>query len=134
MPLGDDIPLPGTLVQYRTPGLVYESGSRSAASASSMTAAHETPSHEPDMDTAVTGDRPAAGRQPYSDKLAFSATALFADGEPGRTGSDLAATGTAILSKDGQELARADLANCETDQPQGATCTRIFQPGPGRTR
>ncbi|MEV4357971.1 hypothetical protein [Nonomuraea sp. NPDC049625] len=45
---------------------------------------------------------------------------MFADGQPGRTGSDAAATGTATLAKDGKALATADLADCDVHQSR--TC------------
>ncbi|WP_433512242.1 hypothetical protein ACQP2T_52240 [Nonomuraea sp. CA-143628] len=42
---------------------------------------------------------------------------MFADGAERRTGSDTAATGTATLTKDGRELAKAELSTCDVFDP-----------------
>ncbi|MFE3452296.1 S8 family serine peptidase [Nonomuraea sp. NPDC059194] len=110
-----EIDLPGTLVHYRTPGLVYESGLEVGTSVlvGEGRLMQRGESSREVWNAAVTGPSfvlPGGSRT--GDKLAFSAVGMFADGGRGRTGFDSAATGTATLAKDGQVLAKADLANC----------------------
>ncbi|WP_177245494.1 S8 family serine peptidase [Streptosporangium canum] len=117
-----DVDLPGTLTSYRTPGLVWDSALQVGTSllADSGRAMKRGHTHEV-WNAAVTGPslaRPGGSRT--GDKLTLSAGALFADGVAGRTGADDAATGTATLTRDGQVLAKTDLAGCAIEQPQ--TC------------
>ncbi|MFI7704208.1 S8 family serine peptidase [Nonomuraea sp. NPDC049480] len=113
-PLVGDIALPGTLVHYRTPGVTYESGIGIDTALIFDGGRLMKRGHTSEVwNAAVTGPSfllPGGSRT--GDKLTFSGAGLFADGGPGRTGSDIAATGTATLTEDGQELVRADLANC----------------------
>ncbi|MER6949434.1 S8 family serine peptidase [Nonomuraea sp. NPDC000554] len=113
-PVGD-VPLPGTLIHYRTPGLTYNSGLQVGSSlmfdGGKVAKRGETSEV---WNAAVTGPSfQLPGGSRTGDKLTFSGMGLFADGGQGRTGSDTAATGAATLAKDGQVLARADLANCD---------------------
>ncbi|MFD8533413.1 S8 family serine peptidase [Streptosporangium canum] len=117
-----DVDLPGTLTSYRTPGLVWDSALQVGTSllADSGRAMKRGHTHEV-WNAAVTGPslaRPGGSRT--GDKLTLSAGGLFADGVAGRTGADDAATGTATLTRDGQVLAKTDLAGCAIEQPQ--TC------------
>ncbi|MEV4249714.1 S8 family serine peptidase [Streptosporangium canum] len=117
-PLAGDIPLPGTLIHYRTPGLTYESGLQVGTSLTFDGGKLMKRGQTGEVwNTAVTGPSfllPGGSRT--GDKLTFSGVGLFAGGGPGRTGSDTAATGTATLARDGQVLAKADIANCEVYQ------------------
>ncbi|WP_051864751.1 S8 family serine peptidase [Streptosporangium roseum] len=115
-----DVDLPGTLTFYRTPGLVWDSALQVGTSllADSGRAMKRGHTHEV-WNAAVTGPslaRPGGNRT--GDKLTLPAGALFADGVAGRIGADDAATGTATLTRDGQVLAKTDLAGCAIEQPQ----------------
>ncbi|MEQ4722294.1 S8 family serine peptidase [Nonomuraea sp. B19D2] len=120
VPLVGEIALPGTLIHYRTPGLTYESGLQVGSSLifdDGRRAEHGQTSEV--WNTAVTGPSfllPGGSRT--GDALTFSGTGLFADGGPGRAGSDTAATGTATLAKDGQVLATGDLSDCDVFVPE----------------
>ncbi|WP_433216680.1 S8 family serine peptidase [Microtetraspora malaysiensis] len=114
MPLVGDIPLPGTLIQYRTPGLTYESGLQVGTSLTfdGGTLMQRGQTSEV-WNAAVTGPSfllPGGSRT--GDQLTFSAVGMFADAGAGRTGSDAAATGTVALAKDGKVLATTDVADC----------------------
>lgn len=115
------IELPGRLVHYRTPGLPYAGTFGTGTgliSADSGTA--EPGSHTTEVwNAAVTGPsfRTTAGER-TGDELSFPATGMFADGRPGSTGTDSAATGTATLTRDGETLATADLAACYVPRPE----------------
>ncbi|WP_433217011.1 S8 family serine peptidase [Microtetraspora malaysiensis] len=113
-----DISLPGTLIQYRTPGVTYESGLQvgTALTFDGGTLKKRGQTSEV-WNAAVTGPSfllPGGSRT--GDTLTFSAVGMFADAGAGRTGSDTAATGTATLAKDGKVLATTDIANCEIYQ------------------
>ncbi|WP_066941653.1 S8 family serine peptidase [Microtetraspora fusca] len=115
-----DIPLPGTLIQYRTPGVTYESGLQvgTALTFDGGTLMKRGQTSEV-WNAAVTGPSfllPGGSRT--GDTLTFSAVGLFADAGAGRTGSDTAATGTATLAKDGKVLATTDIADCEVYQKE----------------
>ncbi|TDD08682.1 hypothetical protein E1292_11120 [Nonomuraea deserti] len=117
-----EIDLPATLVQYRTPGLAYESG-LSTGTATMVDGGRVARRGETGevWNAAVTGPSflvPGGSRT--GDRLIFSGAGLFADGGEGRSGFDTAATGTATLARDGREVARADLTSCSTYQPE--TC------------
>jgi hypothetical protein len=120
-PLVGDIPLPGTLIHYRTPGLTYESGLEVGTSLMFDGGRLMKRGRTREVwNTAVIGPSfllPGGNRT--GDKLTFSGVGLFSDGGAGRTGSDTAATGTATLAKDGQVLATADLASCWVYEPEG---------------
>ncbi|WP_067137128.1 hypothetical protein [Microtetraspora malaysiensis] len=120
MSLVGDIPLPGTLIQYRTPGVTYESGLQVGTSMTFDGGTLMKRGQTSEVwNAAVTGPSfllPGGSRT--GDTLTFSAFGLFADAGAGRTGSDAAATGTATLAKDGKVLATADIANCEVDQTE----------------
>ncbi|WP_188194099.1 S8 family serine peptidase, partial [Nonomuraea sp. SYSU D8015] len=120
LPLVGDISLPGTLVHYRTPGLTYDSGIEIGTALIIDGGRLMKRGHTREVwNAAVTGPSlllPGGSRT--GDKLTFSGVGLFADGDRGRTGSDLAATGTVTLAKDGQELARADLVDCVFYEPE----------------
>ena len=109
-----DITLPGTLIHYRTPGLTYESGLQVGTSLMFDGGRVMKRGQTSEVwNAAVIG--PAfllPGGDRTGDKLTFSGVGLFSDGGVGRTGSDTAATGVATLAKDGQVLAKADLAGC----------------------
>jgi subtilisin family serine protease len=133
MPLVGDIPLPGTLVHYRTPGMTYESGLQAGTSLTfdggRLAQRGETSEV---WNAAVIGPSfllPGGART--GDKLTFSAAGLFADGQPGRSGFDTAATGTAALAADGRTLATADLANCAVYEPGGCELRADLPAGSG---
>ncbi|MGW4967967.1 S8 family serine peptidase [Nonomuraea sp. NPDC004186] len=118
-PVGE-IPLPGTLVQYLTPGLVYESGLQvgDALMFGGSRMAKRGESRSEVWNAAVVGPSfllPAGTRT--GDELVFAGTGMFADGFERRTGSDTAATGTATLTRDGAEVARAELSTCDAFDP-----------------
>lgn len=120
-PLVGEIPLPGELIHYRTPGLTYEGGLQVGTSlifdGGGLAERGQTSEV---WNSAVIGPSfllPGGSRT--GDKLAFSAVGMFADGQPGRSGSDTAATGAAALAKDGKVLAAADLAGCVVYEPGG---------------
>ncbi|WP_052424080.1 S8 family peptidase [Nonomuraea candida] len=114
------IALPGRLVHYRTPGLTFASTLKTGAARIADGGTFAKKGHTREVwNAAVTGPsflRPAGRRT--GDSLTFAGTAMFADGRPGRTGSDTSATGTATLAEDGKVLATADLATCDADEPQ----------------
>ncbi|MEU9833178.1 S8 family serine peptidase [Streptosporangium sp. NPDC048047] len=127
-----DLPLPGTLVQYRTPGVTYESGLETGTSLLFDGGTAKRGESEEVWNAAVTGPSfllPGGSRT--GDELAFSGGGMFADGRPGRTGSDTAATGTATLTRDGRTLARADLAGCWIYQPEGCELHADLPAGAG---
>ncbi|MFG6193017.1 S8 family serine peptidase [Nonomuraea sp. JJY05] len=128
-----DIALPGTLVHYRTPGLVYDSGLQVGTALTSDGGKLMKRGHTSEVwNAAVTGPSfllPAGHRT--GDSLTFAATAMFADGRPGRTGSDTAATGTATLAEDGEALATTDLAGCDAQQPQSCELRADLPAGSG---
>ncbi|MEV0585551.1 hypothetical protein [Nonomuraea sp. NPDC050310] len=111
----DEIELAGTVVHYLTPGLRFRSGLQ-------IGGLHLLDGGQPVRrghtrqvwNSAVIGPSfllPSGVRT--GDELVFAATGMFADGQPGRTGSDLDATGTAALSRDGEEIARTGLSSCD---------------------
>ncbi|MEV0612682.1 S8 family serine peptidase [Nonomuraea sp. NPDC050404] len=107
----DEVELPGTRTYHRTAGPVWEGGL--SVGDSTVTG----PSGADDVwNAAVTGPAaPAGGRS--GNELTFAAGTLFADGGAGRSGADDAAKGTATLTGDGQELAKAELSQCATANP-----------------
>ncbi|NRQ37082.1 S8 family serine peptidase [Nonomuraea sp. NN258] len=128
-----DIPLPGALVHYRSPGVLYESGldvgTSSVFAGGEVMRRGETGEV---WNTAVTGPSvllPAGGRS--GDRLTFSAAGLLADGGAGRSGFDTAATGVATLAGDGRVLARADLSGCAVYQQEGCRLTADLPAGSG---
>ncbi|MEV1249895.1 S8 family serine peptidase [Nonomuraea sp. NPDC049750] len=132
-PLVGDITLPGTLIQYRTPGLTYESGLQVGTSLmfDGGKALKRGQTSEV-WNAAVIG--PAfllPGGDRTGDKLTFSGVGLFSDGGAGRTGSDTAATGVATLAKDGQVLATADLAGCWVYEQDGCRLRADLPSGRG---
>ncbi|MFC5824190.1 S8 family peptidase [Nonomuraea insulae] len=133
LPLVGDIPLPGTLVHYRTPGMTYESGLAVGTSLTFDVGRLAKRGETSEVwNTAVIGPSfllPGGVRT--GDKLAFSAVGLFADGQPGRSGFDTAATGTATLVRDGQTLATAALANCAVYEPGGCELRADLPAGSG---
>ncbi|MEU4579481.1 S8 family serine peptidase [Nonomuraea sp. NPDC023979] len=122
MPLAPpkDLDLPGTLTQYRTPGLSW-SGALLIGTAL-ITGEERTArrgSTRELWNAAATGPSLAGiHARRTGDQLVFRPAALFADGAAGRAGSDEAATGTATVARDGQVLATADLAGCWIDSPE----------------
>ncbi|MFF0310456.1 S8 family serine peptidase [Streptosporangium sp. NPDC004379] len=132
-PLVYDLPLPGTLVQYRTPGVTYESGLQTGTSLTFDGGRRAKRGESGEVwNAAVTGPSfllPGGNRT--GDELTFSGVGLFADGRPGRTGSDTAATGAATLTRDGKTLARADLAGCEIYRPEGCELHADLPAGAG---
>ncbi|MEV7908112.1 hypothetical protein, partial [Streptomyces anulatus] len=131
--LAGDIPLPGTLIHYRTPGLTYESGLQVGTALTFDGGRLMKRGQTGEVwNTAVTGPSfllPGGSRT--GDRLAFSGVGLFAGGGQGRTGSDTAATGTAVLAQDGKALATADLANCEIYQTEECELHAGLPAGPG---
>ncbi|MEU4226803.1 S8 family serine peptidase [Nonomuraea sp. NPDC026600] len=127
------IALPGRLVHYRTPGLVFESALQVGTALTADDGKLMKPGHTSEVwNAAVTGPSfllPAGHRT--GDSLTFAATQMFADGQPGRTGSDTAATGTATLAEDGKVPATADLANCDVYQPQSCELRADLPAGSG---
>ncbi|MFD1936048.1 S8 family serine peptidase [Nonomuraea mangrovi] len=115
-----EISLPGTLTQYRTPGLTYDSGLEVGTSVLMDGGKVMKRGQTSEVwNTAVTGPSfllPGGSRT--GDRLTFSAVGSFADGGAGRSGSDSAATGTAALTRDGRVVAKADLANCGIYEPK----------------
>ncbi|MEO3872621.1 S8 family serine peptidase [Nonomuraea sp. B12E4] len=116
-----EIPLPGKLTHYRTPGLTYQSGLQFGTSLIFDGGRLAKRGRRSEVwNTAVIGPSfllPSSSRT--GDKLTFSAVGMFADGQPGRSGSDTAATGTGTLATDGRTLATADLAGCVVYEPGG---------------
>ncbi|MEV4110648.1 S8 family serine peptidase [Nonomuraea sp. NPDC049695] len=128
-----DIPLPGTLVQYRTPGLTYQSGLQIGTSLIFDGGRRAERGETGEVwNAAVTGPSfllPGGNRN--GNKLTFSAVGLFSDSAPGRSGSDTAATGAATLAKNGQVLATAQLADCEVYQTEGCELRADLPAGTG---
>ncbi|WP_433413877.1 S8 family serine peptidase [Microtetraspora malaysiensis] len=120
IPLVGDLPLPGTLIQYRTPGLTYASGLQVGTAVTFDGGTLMKRGQTSDVwNAAVTGPSfllPGGSRT--GDTLTFSAFGLFADAGAGRTGADAAATGTATLAKDGKVLVTTDIDNCEVYQAE----------------
>ncbi|MEU7859882.1 S8 family serine peptidase [Nonomuraea sp. NPDC049141] len=127
------IALPGRLVHYRTPGLVFESALEVGTALTSDGGKLMKRGHTSEVwNAAVTGPSfllPAGHRT--GDSLTFAGTGMFADGQPGRTGSDAAANGTATFAEDGKVLATADLANCDAHQPQSCELRANLPAGSG---
>ncbi|NBF00189.1 hypothetical protein FE391_43195 [Nonomuraea sp. KC401] len=116
-----EIPLPGKLVHYRTPGLSYGSGLQTGTSII-FDGGRRAERGETDevWNAAVIGPSfLLAGGSRTGDELSFLATGMFADGRQGRSGSDSAATGLATLARDGRTLATADLAGCSVHKATG---------------
>ncbi|MEU6782613.1 S8 family serine peptidase [Nonomuraea angiospora] len=114
-----DMDLPGTLTHYRTPGLVWDSTllAGTATIVDEGRTARRGSAREL-WNAAVTGPSLAGlGARRTGDKLVLNAGALFADGVAGRAGTDSAATGSVTVARDGQVLARADIAGCGIDDP-----------------
>ncbi|MEV0233375.1 S8 family serine peptidase [Nonomuraea sp. NPDC050786] len=132
-PLVDDIPLPGTLIHYRTPGLTYQSGLQVGTSLIFDGGRRAERGETKEVwNAAVTGPSfllPGGSRT--GNKLTFSAVGLFSDGAPGRSGSDLAASGAATLAKNGQVLATAQLADCDVYQTEGCELRADLPAGAG---
>ncbi|MFI7538510.1 S8 family serine peptidase [Streptosporangium sp. NPDC049376] len=132
IPVGG-IPLPGTLVHYRTPGVAYEDGLQVGGSivfgAGGLARRGQTGET---VNAAVTGPSfllPNGGRT--GDELLFTGAGMFADGGRERTGSDSAATGTATLTGDGKTLATADLVDCDAFDTRTCELRTALPAGPG---
>ncbi|MFF4988194.1 S8 family serine peptidase [Streptosporangium saharense] len=128
-----DLPLPGTLVHYRTPGVVYESGLQVGDSVvfGAPEPARRGQTSET-WNTAVTGPSfmvPNGSRT--GDELLVTGAGMFADGGRNRTGFDGAATGTATLTRDGRTLATAALTDCTVYETQTCELRTTVPSGPG---
>jgi subtilisin family serine protease len=108
------VALPATVTHLRTPGVSWYGGLMSGTTELVDHATEARPGRTREVwNAAVAGPSfPVRNGEREGDALAFSAANLFADGAKGREGSDAAATGTVTLAKDGQVLARTDLAGC----------------------
>lgn len=128
-----DIPLPGTLVHYRTPGVTYESGLQVGDSVvfGAPEPARRGRTGET-WNTAVTGPSfLVRNGSRTGDELLATGTGMFTDGGRDRTGSDGAATGTATLTRDGRTLATATLTNCTVYETQTCELRTPVPSGPG---
>ncbi|WP_214410736.1 S8 family serine peptidase [Sphaerisporangium fuscum] len=117
------VPLPGTMTHYRTPGFTWNTEFDSGTA--TLLGTDRLPDRRPRgevWNAAVTGPAftTAAGER-TADKLIFPAVQLFTDGVAGRTGFDPAATGTATLTRDGEVVAKTDLAGCVIWSPDACT-------------
>jgi hypothetical protein len=104
------VPLPGTLIQYRTPGLRWLSalGIGNAFTVDSGRRLGGGHSRET-WNAAVSGPSFAArSGERDGDKLVTDTANLFSEGAKGRTGMDADATGSLSLTKDGQVIAKVD--------------------------
>ncbi|MGV9308269.1 S8 family serine peptidase [Nonomuraea sp. NPDC003727] len=123
-----EVPLPSTFTHYRTPGFVW--GTEVRAGKSWVRDTGRRLDRGPVQETwnvAVTGPAFAtSGGSRTGDELRFAANQLFADGAPGRTGGDGAATGTITLATGGGVLATTDLADCtQYETPQCLLSARL---------
>ncbi|WP_237110058.1 S8 family serine peptidase [Nonomuraea sp. MG754425] len=132
-PLVGEIPLPGELIHYRTRGLTYGSGLETGTSLifDGGRLAQRGQTSEVWNAAAIGPSFLLPGGSRTGDKLTFSAVGMFADGQPGRSGSDTAATGTATLAKNGKVLAAADLAGCVVGQSGGCELRADLPAGSG---
>ncbi|MFI9593494.1 S8 family serine peptidase [Nonomuraea sp. NPDC052265] len=115
--LSQGVRLPGILVHYRTPGLVWDSAFQVGTSVVADDGRSLARGSVAEVwNAAVTGpSAPPAGRS--GDDVTVPVGDLFADGVAGRRGADDAATGTATLTTGGRTLAETDLAGCATERP-----------------
>ncbi|GAA0935736.1 S8 family serine peptidase [Nonomuraea longicatena] len=115
------VTLPGTLTQYRTPGLTWRSTLATGRSRLMDTGRRVDGGHTRETwNAAVSGPSFATlGGQRDGDKLAFSAARLFSDAARGRTGMDADASGSVTLAKDGQVVAKTDYTGCYVFDPRG---------------
>ncbi|GAA0937500.1 S8 family serine peptidase [Nonomuraea longicatena] len=114
-----DLPMPGTLIQYRTPAIAWRSilatGNFRVMDTGRRLAAGHT---RETWNAAVSGPSfatPAGARD--GDRLTFNAARLFSDAAEGRTGMDADATGSVTLAKNGQVIAKTDYTRCEPKWP-----------------
>jgi subtilisin family serine protease len=116
------VPMPGTLIQYRTPGLTWRSALVTGRSRITDTGRLLDGGHSRETwNAAVSG--PSFATQSGDrdgDRLTFSAARLFSDGVEGRTGMDADAMGSLTLAKDGQVVAKTDYTRCQVSAPR--TC------------
>ncbi|MFF3670021.1 S8 family serine peptidase [Microtetraspora malaysiensis] len=116
-----EVGLPGTVTHYRTPGFTWNTEVTTGTSWVRDTGRQldRGPVRET-WNTAVTGPAFATpGGSRTGDELRFPANQLFADGTPGRSGGDGAATGTVTLARGGEVIAKTDLADCDRwESPQ----------------
>ncbi|WP_433414073.1 S8 family serine peptidase [Microtetraspora malaysiensis] len=130
--LGQDVSLPGTLTHYRTPGLVWDSGLEVGSAYLADDGRAKKRGHTQEVwNTAVTGPSfTVSGGSRIGETLTFFGGTLFSDGAEGRVGGDNAATGTATLAKDGQVLAKTDLADCAVFEPESCSLNAELAPEP----
>ncbi|MFI6907819.1 S8 family serine peptidase [Nonomuraea sp. NPDC050394] len=129
----ENVTLPGTLLQYRTPGHRWSSALQAGESVVTEGVkpvrngrARQT------WNVAVSGPSfatPGAWRE--KDTLTFDAARLHSDGVPGRTGMDGAATGTVTLAEGDRVISTIDYAACQPDPWDPASCrlTATLPPG-----
>ncbi|MEU4230089.1 S8 family serine peptidase [Nonomuraea sp. NPDC026600] len=110
----NDVPLPGTLTEYRTRGYKWSSALQVGESVV-MGAAKPTGSGD-DRQTwgvAVSGPSFATlGAWREKDTVSFDGARLLSEGVPGRVGMDRAATGTVSLAKGDQVVSTIDYNRC----------------------
>ncbi|GAA0930027.1 S8 family serine peptidase [Nonomuraea longicatena] len=116
-----NVTLPGTLIQYRTPGLTWQSALGTGNAFTEDTGRRLAGGHTRETwNAAVSGPSFATlGGERDGDKLAFSAARLFSDAARGRTGMDADASGSVTLAKDGQVVAKTDYTGCYVFDPRG---------------
>ncbi|WP_214415301.1 S8 family serine peptidase [Sphaerisporangium fuscum] len=125
VPVG--VPLPGTLVHHRTPGLRWMSLVRSGTWQISSEIAPQAPREV--WNGAVAGPSFAtSGGNRTGDELYFGAARLFTDGWAGHTGMDSAAAGELVLAREGTVVTRAPLAECSPSP--GCALTATLPPEP----
>ncbi|MFB9630487.1 S8 family serine peptidase [Nonomuraea helvata] len=117
----NDVPLPGTLTQYRTPGYKWFSALQVGESAVSEAAAKPIrDGHARETwGVAVSGPSFATlGAWRERNALTFDGARLFSEGVSGRVGADGDATGTISLAKGDQVLSKIDYTRCGPWDPQ----------------
>ncbi|RJL30415.1 S8 family serine peptidase [Bailinhaonella thermotolerans] len=117
-PNRDRMELPATITHHRTPGFDW-TGALVVGAMALDDPVRRARSGREEWNVAVSGPAFASGGEGRTgdasrtgDRIAYTAGPFFSDGVRGRLGLDDAATGTIVLSRDGREIARADLAGC----------------------
>ncbi|MFD1535701.1 S8 family serine peptidase [Nonomuraea guangzhouensis] len=109
-----DVPLPGTLTEYRTRG--YKWSSALQVGESMVMGAAKPIGSGDDRQTwgvAVSGPSFATlGAWREKDTVTFDGARLLSEGVPGRVGMDGAATGTISLAKGDQVISKVDYTKC----------------------
>ncbi|GAA3714297.1 S8 family serine peptidase [Nonomuraea antimicrobica] len=108
-----DVPLPGTLTEYRTRGYEW-GGALWVGESAGIEAAKPTRDRaRQTWGVAVSGPSFATqGAWREQDKLTFDGARLLSEGVPGRVGMDGAATGTISLAAGDQVISKVDYTTC----------------------